>query len=225
MAAPGDRRKNSTTDFHFAAGSSLDKLSEQFIRELDSLREIVGMEIEGKVSTLNAKLQSIDRAIELLGITGNKSHEFISLQVERLREVAQERFQSIEKQFADRDKRSEQILASSHIQMNAALLSGKEQVAEQNKNLQQSISKSEAAFTKQIDQILTLIQNTIEAMNGKIDDNKQRITAIENKTQGSHFQSTRTSNTLNQVLAGVVAFIAVMGAVVSVVLFMAYHAH
>lgn len=224
MATPGDRRKNSP-DFHLVTDPASQKLSEQFIRELDSVREIVSMEIEGKINTVNAKLESIDRAIELQTITGNKSHEFILLQVERLREVAQERFNSVEKQFVERDKRSEQIVASSHAQMNAALLSGKEQVAEQNRSLLQSISKSEAAFTKQIDQIGTLIQNTIEATNGKIDDNKQRITAIENKTQGSHFQSTRTSNTLNQVLAGIVAFVALMGAIISVVAFIASRAH
>lgn len=61
----------------------------------------------------------------------------------------------------------------------------KEAVGEQNKASSSAIAKSEAAMTKQIDQIMTLIQTCIKGLDDKITDMKDRLTRVESLKEGA----------------------------------------
>ena len=93
-----------------------------------------------------------------------------------------EKFRSIEVQFKERDTRTEQTSRDSKVAVDAALSAQVKSVDAQNISNSLAISKSEAGFTKQIDQIGALIQATGKATDDKIDDIKTRLNSIEVRT-------------------------------------------
>ena len=108
----------------------------------------------------------------------------IVAEVSHLKELHAERFSSIATQFNERDTRTEQTSRDSKVAVDAALQAAKEAVGEQNKSSALAIAKSEAATTKQIDQIGVIIATMTNGLNDKIDDIKNRITAIEGRSTG-----------------------------------------
>jgi hypothetical protein len=104
------------------------------------------------------------------------------MQLQRLHE---EKFRSVAIQFVERDTRTEQTSRDSKVAVDAALQAAKEAVGEQNKSSAMAIAKSEAATTKQIDQIGVIIQTNTAGFNDKIDDIKSRLTIIEGKATGA----------------------------------------
>jgi hypothetical protein len=69
--------------------------------------------------------------------------------------------------------------------VDAALQAAKEAVGEQNKSNALAIAKSEATFTKQIDQIGVLISTLQKGLDEKIDDLRARQTVSESRKAGA----------------------------------------
>src|ERR1700722_15004743 len=78
-------------------------------------------------------------------------------QIQHLKELHDEKFESIQTQFKERDVRSDQDKIAATTAVNAALQAQKEAAASQNESNSAAITKSEAATAKQIDQILLLL--------------------------------------------------------------------
>lgn len=113
-----------------------------------------------------------------------KSPGVIKEAVGHLREVTEEKFVSIQTQFRERDTRSEQSSKDSKVAVDAALQAAKEAVGEQNKSSALAISKSEAATTKQIDALNTVMSTMEKGLDDKIDDLRNRITGMEGNSKG-----------------------------------------
>lgn len=126
----------------------------------------------------------MDKAIELLQSTADDFPGRMDEKIASLKSVHDERFASIETQFLERDTRTEQTSKDSKVAVDAALQAAKEAVGEQNKSSALAIAKSEAATTKQIDQIGVIIQTTTKGVDDKIDDIKGRLQAIEGQKIG-----------------------------------------
>lgn len=109
----------------------------------------------------------------------------VSLAVNQLEELHQEKFNSIAIQFRERDTRAEQSAKDSKIAVDAALQAAKEAVGEQNKSSALAIAKSESATMKQIDQIASLITTLNKSLDDKVVDIKDRMTLIEGHSKGS----------------------------------------
>ena len=112
-------------------------------------------------------------------------------ELEALKELAKswldvhlEKFHSIEKQFSERDTRTEQISSQSQLAINAALQAAKEMGEKQNQAFAAATLKSEAATIKQIDQINVLIQSSTKNLETQIDDLKARTGLIEGRGYG-----------------------------------------
>ena len=75
--------------------------------------------------------------------------------------------------------------ADSKLAMDAAFQSAKEAVGEQNKSNLLSIAKSEATYTKQIDQIGLTISALSKAIDDKVDDIKTRVQMMEGSKKGA----------------------------------------
>lgn len=150
-----------------------------------------------------SRMSAMDKAVELLQQTANRSPTVNEVYMQH-----EERFKSIAVQFAERNIRTEQISRDSKVAVDAALQAAKEAVGEQNKSSALAIAKSEAATTKQIDQIAVIIQTTNSGMNDKIDDIKDRITSIESKKTGS-------SEMLAFVFGGIGVIVGVVGVVLA----------
>lgn len=100
--------------------------------------------------------QQLFRAIE-------DAKELVETRLQGIKELYAEKFDGVAKQFENADK----ALA-------AALEAAKEAVGTQNDS-----------FTKQIDQQLTSYQQAATNTDGKINDLKDRLTAIENRSKGA----------------------------------------
>ncbi len=124
-----------------------------------------------------AKLEaSITKQIDglLLVSTGNTKsidEKFGSVQqgIDHLKDLHTERFSSIQKQFEERDIRSEAAEDAAKVAVNAALQAQKEAAAAQNEGNTAAITKSEAATAKQIDGITLLLAGNTKAVDEKFD--------------------------------------------------------
>ena len=186
--------------------------TEQLRGAIAALREILEARLNGMDKAIAVHQQEVDKRVEGQANSGERL-------VQTLREVHDEKFKSVDRQmvdkdvsiatrFQERDTRSEREARDNKIAVDAAFAAAKEAVAEQNKSSALAISKSEAATTKQIDQLVVLIQTTNKASDDKIDDIKTRLDrgvgqqtqALENKADKQWTGST--------IITGIAAFIA-----------------
>jgi hypothetical protein len=195
--------------------------TEALAREIFALRELLEVKL-GAADTsitqiraiLETRLDGMDKAIRLLQQTADKFPAAVDEKIHALREIHEQRFTaitdttsekflSIEKQFAERDVRTEQAAGAVKIAVDAALQAQKEAAGEQNRSNALAQSKSETAFTKQIDQMSTLIQTMTKAFDDKIGDVKDRLTRIEGKGEVADPQRVVDAATIQQLrLAG-----------------------
>jgi hypothetical protein len=120
-------------------------------REIGHLKELV-----------EARFNAGDKAIMLLQGISDEFPKLVESKVTTLKDLHNERFQSVATKFAD-----------SKVAVDAAL-----QAAEK------AGTKTEDSFTKQIDQIGVQIRAGTKSSDDKIDDVKQRLTAIESRANG-----------------------------------------
>jgi cobalamin biosynthesis Mg chelatase CobN len=182
-------------------------------REVSNLRELFG-----------ARLDAMDKAVELF--TDNLTRvptdtdkqivqlrDLIMARMETITVMTQERFNSVEMQFKERDTRTEQTSRDSKIAVDAALQAAKEAVGEQNRSSALAIAKSETATAKQIDQLTTLIQTTAASSDSKITDNKDRVTRIEAVKLGGQ-ETTNSQQASALTITGIIIAVAAFGSVI-----------
>lgn len=87
--------------------------------------------------------------------------------------VYEEKFAGIDRQFVERDVRTEQTSKDRQLAVDSAFQAAKE-----------AVEKTEASFTKQLDQLQVLLQQTAKSSDEKIGDLKDRISTIENRRAG-----------------------------------------
>ena len=164
----------------------------QLLRELDTLREFLSVSL-GRVE---------DRISYVEGLSAEK-------------------FGGVQKQFTERDVRTDLLATGTKIAVDAALQAAKEAVGEQNKSSALAIAKSETSTTKQIDQLQTLIQTNNDAINDKINDLKARLDRGEGGKTG--VAADRTERHMDGTFAlavimavtGVVSIVAAVGVAMS----------
>ena len=175
--------------------------TEALRREISSLRELLNAESSGRAAVIHQRLDGIDHATVLLQTIADRVPGIIDARTEAMKALHDERFRSIQLQFDERDVRTEQTSRDSKVAVDAALQAAKEAVGEQNKSSALAIAKSDAATTKQIDQLGTLIQSTIAGINAQIGDLKDRLTRIEGEGRGRENEDTAhrssSSNTVS----------------------------
>jgi hypothetical protein len=149
-----------------------------------ALREILEARMEGQKEVFETRLNGMDRAIALVQDSADRLPLHMETKVRNLERLHEEKFASVQTQFRERDTRAEQTQKDSKVAVDAALQAAKEAVGEQNKSSSLAISKSEAATTKQIDQLVVLITSSNKALDEKINDVKERVTRTEGKGAG-----------------------------------------
>jgi hypothetical protein len=180
----------------------------QLRRELASLREVV-----------EARLDGMDRATELLSEGVNRTPTEIEKQIKHLRELNEEKFQSVALQFVERDVRTAQASTANGQALNAALQAAKELVTAQGEASAAAAVKSETSFTKQIDQIGTIIQTLEKSMDARLTEIKERIDRGEGQSAGA--QHSRTEDRLDR--GSLLALLAVLVSVAAIVTAIALH--
>lgn len=189
----------------------------QLLRELAALADRMTIRIDGDRNTVNARLDAMDHAQNLFDQYLQRMTTIGDREIAHLREVHEEKFASIGKQFIERDTRVEQTARDTKVAVDAALQAAEKAVGKQNESFALSINKSEAATTKQIDQQAMNLQTTATGLDGKIDDVKERLTRLEGEALGVLTADAKQSSKMstNQTSTGLI--IGVIGAVVAVV--------
>jgi hypothetical protein len=179
-------------------------------------------QLDRAVSYLEAKfgarLDAMDKAQELLHedfvrvpteMDKQASHlkDVIESELRGFVAVSDEKFASVDRQFSERDTRTEQAAIATKIAVDAALQAQKEAAGAQNESNAAAITKSEAATVKQIDGIMALLNSNVTATNDKIADLKGRLDRGEG-----------TGNSLYSMAAAMAAMLALL-----ISAFAAYH--
>jgi hypothetical protein len=128
--------------------------------------------VNGQLDVVRERFRGIDEAARLLAETVNRAPTDVTQQVGHLRELTDERFKSVDKQFGERDTRSERESRDNKVAVDAAFAAQKEAASEQNKSNTLAISKSEAATAETLNKLSELFKSTTDALADKIDDVK-----------------------------------------------------
>lgn len=186
--------------------------TEQLLRAVEAVREVIGATRQ----ILETRLDGMDRAIELLQKASDQLPDYVKEHVAGLQELHEEKFTGVQTQFRERDTRTDQTAKDSKVAVDAALSAAKEIVEKQNTANTLAINKSEAAFTKQLDQIGLQIGTIAKGMDDKVADIKDRITTIESKTSGMAAQKVEQTQGTKDNVGYVVAAVSVIFGVISI---------
>lgn len=144
-------------------------------RDIDAQFQTVNQGFE----TVRERFRGIEKATELLNETVNRTPTDIQKEIGRLRELMDERANSIALQFKERDTRQERESRDNKVAVDAAFAAQKEAASEQNKSNTLAIDKSERATIETIKTLAESNKATTDSLNSKNDDVKERILSIE----------------------------------------------
>jgi hypothetical protein len=163
------------------------------------IQQTIDRAIESSASATTARVDSIEKALELFRDQITRVPTDVDRQILALRELVFERFRAIDMRFDERDKRANQRAEAGNTAMEAAFAAAKENTTE-----------IKAGFTKSIDGLQNLMSTAVKATELMVSDLKERVTAIESRTSGMTAANTenRAANTDNS--ARMVAIIAVV---------------
>ena len=183
------------------------------LKALADIRVSLDATIASRVTTVDSVINTMQAGMDkaLVSITASIGTipTLIDTTVRQYQGLHEEKFKSIAIQFTERDVRTEQTSKDSKVAVDAALQAAKEAVGEQNKSNALAISKSENTFTKQIDQIGTLITTLNKSFDDKIDDIKQRLTVMESRKEGEGTARKGIGDMFGYIVAGIMMLIAI----------------
>ncbi len=140
--------------------------TQQLLREMGSLN-----------SLFTARLEAMDKAIVLTNTN-------LLQQLVHLRELMDEKFVSVEKQFEERDTRVRETATATKVAVDAALQAAEKAVDKSNEAFALSVAKSEAATMKQLDQLSQLFQTTTDSLKDRINETASRLDRLEGRGAG-----------------------------------------
>lgn len=158
--------------------------TQQLMRAVEKTEEIVLARLHGVRENFETRLNGMDRAIALLQQSNDKIPDHILASVDRLQELHQEKFASIAVQFAERDKRTEQLSLADKTAIAAALQAQKEAAGAQNESNAAANVKMETNFAKLIDQGQALLLEVRRNTEAQINDIKSRLDKGEGRGKG-----------------------------------------
>jgi hypothetical protein len=186
-------------------------IGQQIEQTRERLREETAAQVGQLRELLETRFDGMDRAIRLHAEIIDLVPAQRDMAIKHLADLHDEKFDSISLQFAERDVRSEQATEGAKQALDAALLAQKELVAQQNEANSAAAAKAEASFTKQIDQIGTIIQTLEKALDARITELKERIDRGEGSTAGAEGSRSERRLDTGQVLTTLSVLAAVIG--------------
>lgn len=166
---------------------------------LDLTRDV----IETRFNGVDARFQQLHREFD-------KVPEQTKVFTDNLEKLTQEKFDSIQVQFKERDVRVEQTARDTKVAVDAALQAAEKARTSSNESFALSIAKSENATTKQIDQTAAQMGTSMGSSALQIADLKERLTRIEGTGIGA-----AANKTDNRLLFGVL--IAAVGMIIGII--------
>ena len=140
---------------------------------------------------LEAKIDCTHAEIRAMKEAADRRPAHVSESIERLRSLHDEKFLSVERRFSD-----------SKITLDAVLGAQKE-----------AVSKTEASFTKQLDEIGKRMDTLFRTLDEKSNDLKERITTMESFSKGQ----TGGISSIGAIVLGIIAGLAALVSVFNVI--------
>lgn len=179
-----------------------DATTRQLLREIDAVEKRLLSVIDGHNLQYATRFDAMDKAVELFTANLVRVPTDTDKQISHLKEfllerfatseerfaTIQEKFASVQTQFDLRDKAVEQTAKDTKVAVDAALQAAEKAVGKQNEAFSSAVAKSEAATTKQIDQLVVLFQTGIKSVEDKLGDQKDRLTRLEGQSVGQSAQ-------------------------------------
>jgi chromosome segregation ATPase len=185
--------------------------TEQLVRAIAAERDYVN----GQIDVLRERLHGIDRATELLNETVNRVPTDLQKAIVQMRELSDEKFASVAKQFQERDTRSERESRDNKVAVDAAFAAQKEAASEQNKSNTLAIDKSEKATAETLNKQADLFKSTTDALAAQIQDLKERVTIAESRKMGGNEAVTAGRAAVAFAISLVLVVIAVAGFIIA----------
>ncbi len=187
----------------------------QLIREVSALKELIYVQFESRdksIDTLRGESEArLEEGLRTL-------HNATELRDEKIRGLyaAQEAFKELVlSRFAQQDTITEKAARDVKSAVDAAFAAAKEAVGEQNKSNALSITKSETAFTKSIDQLGELVKTMGKAIDDKIEVIKKssddKVTDIKDRLVSMEGQRGGRNDVGNWLALGISTIFAIVG--------------
>lgn len=149
--------------------------------------QVIWREIAALKELFEARLDGMDKAVVILQDIANRSPSVNEVYLQH-----EEKFNGIQTQFRERDVRVEQTARDTKTAVDAALAAQEKAVGKQNETFAAATSKSESAFTKQIDQQAELLRTEVKGLVTQIDELKNRLNRGEGRGEGVEKKTTDT---------------------------------
>jgi hypothetical protein len=153
----------------------------RIIDDRDKRAEVVE---QASKTAVSAALQATVQAIEVQRREVSLLPERIEKEVGHLRGMQEQRHEAVQRQIAERDEQIAIAAAAQRSAMDSAFNALKEQTVIQANAAAAAVTKSEAAFTKQLDNMLALLNNSQLSINEKVAAVNSRLDRNEGKDTG-----------------------------------------
>lgn len=140
---------------------------------------------KGQLEIRDQRLEGIDEATKLLRTSADMLPDGIHAAVDQLKELHNERFDSIQTQFKERDTRSEREARDNKLSVDAAFAAQEKLGVAQNKSNAEARDKSEILFTDSIEKSSELFKTTTDAISNNLSDVKDRVGLLEQTSSQS----------------------------------------
>lgn len=180
--------------------NDLENRKENRQRESDFQEKLFSTKVEGIQNSFEVQIKAINDATNLRLAAIHEIPDSITKEISHHEDLQKERFAGITQQFNERDIRTAQAQEASAQALAAALQAAKELVGAQGEASAAAAVKSETSFTKQIDQIGTIIQTLEKALDARITELKERIDRGEGNSSGVEKTQIRADDQANAVL-------------------------
>lgn len=179
----------------------------QILREIGQLEKLLDSRLNGVEEKVETRLAEMDKAIILLQAFTDRqpTTSQVDLSVDALQELQDEKFNGIALQFAERDKRTEQLSLADKTAINAALAAQEKQAIAQNDSNAAASAKMEMNFAKLIEQGQGLLMEVRRNTESQINDLKSRLDKGEGRTSISDPATVEALRQMSAAVAGLAA--------------------
>jgi cation transport regulator ChaB len=191
--------------------------TEALARAIASERDFV----IGQLGIRDERLRGIDTATRVLNETVNRVPTDMQKEIQHVREITDEKFDSVGTQFKERDTRSERESRDNKLAVDAAFAAQEKQAAAQNKSNAEAINKSEIATAETINKLAELFKTTTDALRRDLDDIKLAVGDIQARRLG--VADSRTSQRSDSQIAIGVFGLILTALIIALALYAAVH--
>jgi hypothetical protein len=135
--------------------------------------------VMGQMGIIEQRLDAMDTATKLLSETVNRVPTVVQTEIAHIKGLMDEKFNSVQIQFAERDTRTEREARDNKLAVDAAFAAQEKQAVAQNESNALAINKSEAATTETIRANQQLSTSKTDALTKDIDALKLAVSRIE----------------------------------------------